>query len=284
MIVAIGSRNRVSRAGWVQDHLLVVIGGAIIGFMIAVALFAPFLAPYDPNAVNPAHILEAPGAAHWAGTDELGRDLYSRVIWGARPSLAVAFGIVAIAATFGTVIGCVSGLLGGFVDTLVMRAVEIVMALPGLVIALALTAALGPSLVNLTIALGALGVPFYVRFSRGQTLSLRQRPYVLAARVMGASTGFIIFRHVIPNLLSSVVVVASLGLSGAILAGSGLSFIGLGAQPPLAEWGALVNSGRQYILDQWWYAVIPGIAILLTAVAFNLLGDGVRDLLDPKTR
>jgi peptide/nickel transport system permease protein len=152
------------------------------------------------------------------------------------------------------------------------------------VIALALTAALGPSLLNLTIALGLLGIPFYIRLARGQTLSLRERPYVLVARTMGASTAFIAFRHIIPNLLSSTVVIASLGLSGAILAGSGLSFIGLGAQPPLAEWGALVNGGRQYILDQSWYAIVPGTAILITAVAFNLLGDGVRDILDPKER
>jgi len=284
MIVAIGSRPRPARLAFIRRHALASAGAAIIATLILVAIFAPFLATYDPNTVNPAHILEAPSSAHWAGTDELGRDLFSRVIWGTRPSLAVAFGIVTIAAVIGTLFGCVTGLLGGVVDTIVMRAVELVMALPGLVIALALTAALGPSLVNLTIALGALGVPFYTRFARGQTLALRQRPYVLVARTMGASTIFIVIRHVIPNLVSSVIVVASLGLSGAILAGSGLSFIGLGAQPPLAEWGALVNSGRQYILEQWWYAVIPGAMILMAAVAFNLLGDGVRDLLDPRTR
>ncbi|MBV8600206.1 MAG: ABC transporter permease subunit [Candidatus Eremiobacteraeota bacterium] len=265
-------------------HRLAAAGASIVGVLVLVALFAPLLATYDPNGVNPAHILEAPSKAHWAGTDELGRDLYSRVVWGARPSLAVAFGIVSLAAVGGTILGCLSGLIGGIVDTLVMRVVEVVMALPGLVIALALVAALGPSLLNLTLALGLLGIPFYTRLARGQTLALRERAYVKAARTMGASTPFVVFRHIIPNLLSSVVVVASLGLSGAILAGSGLSFIGLGAQPPLAEWGALVNAGRQYILDQWWYALVPGAAILLAAVAFNLLGDGVRDLIDPRTR
>lgn len=284
MIVAFESRNDARVGLWIRQHVLASVGVLIIGAMIAIAVFAPILAPYDPNAVNSAHILEAPNAAHWAGTDELGRDLLSRVIWGARPSLAVAFGIVSIAAISGTIIGCLTGLVGGIIDTLVMRAVELVLALPGLVIALALTAALGPSLVNLTLALGLLGIPFYVRLARGQTLSLRERSYVLVAHTMGASTPFIVFRHIIPNLMSSVVVIASLSLSGAILAGSGLSFIGLGAQPPLAEWGALANSGRQYILDQWWYAIVPGAAILVTAVAFNLLGDGVRDVLDPKDR
>jgi peptide/nickel transport system permease protein len=284
VIVAVEQRSHNVVWHWLQRRSLAAIGAGIVGAVMLMALSAPLWAPYDPNGVSAAHILEAPSRAHWAGTDELGRDLFSRVVWGARPSLAVAFGIVAIAAAGGTILGCLSGLIGGIIDTLVMRAVELVMALPGLVIALALTAALGPSLVNLTIALGLLGIPFYIRLARGQTLALRERPYVLAARAMGASTPFIVFRHIIPNLISSIVVVASLNLSGAMLAGSGLSFIGLGAQPPLAEWGALVNSGRQYILDQWWYAIVPGTAILITAAAFNLLGDGVRDVLDPKER
>jgi peptide/nickel transport system permease protein len=247
-----------------------------------IAVAAPWIAPYDPYLIVPSAILEPPSFAHWAGTDEVGRDIFSRILHGTRPSLLVALGIIGIAATFGTLIGAASGLVGGVVDGIVMRIVDTVMALPGLVIALALTAALGPSLVNLTLALGVLGVPFYIRVARGQTLSLRERPYVHAARTIGAKTPYLIIRHIIPHLLPTIVVFASLGLSGALLAASGLSFIGLGAQPPLAEWGALVFAGRNYILSEWWYALLPGLAVMIASLGFNCLGDGLRDLLDPK--
>jgi peptide/nickel transport system permease protein len=259
-----------------------VAGLAILGVVIGAALFAGLLAPYDPNAIAPAQILQPPSLRHVAGTDELGRDMFSRILYGARPSLLVAVAIVAIAATGGVIIGCASGLAGGLADTLVMRLVEIVMALPGLVIALALAAALGPSLVNLALALGVLGIPFYARVARAQTLSLRERAFVRAARAMGASRWFILRRHIVPNLAPTIVVFMSLGLSGALLGASALSFIGLGAQPPMAEWGALVNASRSYILDDWWYALFPGAAVALTSFGFTLLGDGLRDALDPK--
>jgi peptide/nickel transport system permease protein len=257
-------------------------GLLILGMVIAAAVLAGVLAPYAPNTPHPAQILEAPSWRHLAGTDELGRDMFSRILYGARPSLLVATSIVVIAATGGVLVGCASGLAGGIVDTGVMRLLEVVMALPGLVIALALTAALGPSLVNLALALGLLGIPFYARVARAQTLTLRERAFVRAARAMGASPWFILHRHIVPNLLPTIVIFMSLGLSGALLGASALSFIGLGAQPPMAEWGALVNASRPYMLDDWWYAVFPGAAVALTSFGFTLLGDGLRDALDPR--
>jgi peptide/nickel transport system permease protein len=259
-----------------------IAGLLILGVVIAVAVLAGLIAPYGPDTTDASHILEAPSWRHWAGTDEVGRDLFSRIVFGARPSLLVACAIVVIAASGGVVVGAASGIAGGWIDTLVMRMVEVVMALPGLIIALALAAALGPSLTNLAIALGLLGIPFYTRVARAQTLSLRERPYVKAATAMGAGRWYILRKHIIPNLLPTVVIFMSLGLSGALLGASALSFIGLGAQPPLAEWGALVNGSRTYMLDQWWYAVFPGAAVAVTSFGFTLLGDGLRDLLDPK--
>jgi peptide/nickel transport system permease protein len=194
----------------------------------------------------------------------------------------VAFSIVLIAAAGGVMLGALSGLLGGFIDSIVMRLVDMAMAMPGLIIALALAAALGPSLVNLAIALGLLGIPFYARLARAETISLKERPFVRAARAMGAGHWHVLARHIVPNLLPTVVIFMSLGLSGALLGASALSFIGLGAQPPLAEWGALVNASRTYMLDEWWYAVFPGAAVAITSLGFTLLGDGLRDALDPK--
>ena len=261
-----------------------VFGLAIVGGMVLIGVLAPAIAPFDPNAIDSDAILQPPSLLHPAGTDEVGRDLLSRIMHGARPSLAVAFGIVMIAAVGGVLIGSVSGLAGGFTDALIMRMVDMTMALPGMVVALALTAALGPNLVNLTLALGILGIPFYVRVTRAETLSLRERPFVLAARTMGASRWHLLRRHIIPNLLPTIVIFMSLGLSGAVLAASAFSFIGLGAQPPLAEWGALIFAGRGYLLHEWWYALFPGLAVLIAALGFNLLGDGLRDLLDPKEK
>lgn len=254
----------------------------ILGLVAAGALLAGVISPYAPNAIDTAHILEAPSWRHLAGTDEVGRDLFSRILYGARPSLLTTAGIVLIASTGGVLLGCASGLAGGALDMLVMRLVEVVMALPGLVIAIALAAALGPSLVNLAIALGLLGIPFYARIARAQTLSLKERAFVRAARAMGAGPWFILSRHIVPNLAPTVLVFMSLGLSGALLGASALSFIGLGAQPPTAEWGALVNASRAYMLDDWWYAVFPGAAVAFTSLGFMLLGDGLRDLIDPK--
>jgi peptide/nickel transport system permease protein len=250
--------------------------------MIGIALTANLIAPYQPNAIDMSAILASPSWSHLAGTDEVGRDLFSRILFGGRLSLGVALAIVTIAASGGVLLGCLSALTGGIVDFLIMRGTEAVMALPGLVIALALTAALGPSLFNLSIALGILGIPFYTRVARGQALTLKERYFVKAAVVMGAGRMHVFLRHILPNLLPTIVVFMSLGLSGALLGASALSFIGLGAQPPTAEWGALVSASRNYMLNEWWYAVFPGLAVALASFGFALLGDGLRDLLDPK--
>ena len=263
---------------------LAIVGFCVVILVVLVALLAPWLAPHDPYEIHLDKRLLSPSLAHWAGTDELGRDLLSRIVFGTRASLSVALGIVVMSATVGTLIGSFSGIAGGRTDTIIMRMTDVVMSLPGLVIALAFTAAMGPGLVNVAIALGALGVPYYTRIARGQTLSLRHRQYTLAARTMGASSVFILRRHIVRNLLSIVLVVASMHVSGALLAAAALNFIGLGAQPPTAELGALINNGRTYIQDEWWYSLFPGVVIVVAALGFNLLGDGMRDLLDPKAR
>jgi peptide/nickel transport system permease protein len=208
--------------------------------------------------------------------------MFSRILHGARPSLFAAFGLVTIGLVGGSILGASAAILGGVVETLTMRLTEIVMALPGLVIALVLTAALGPSLVNLVIALGLLSIPFYTRIVRGEVVTLRELGYVRSAQVLGAGTLTLVFRHIAPNLAPILVTYGSLGLSAAILATSALSFIGLGAQPPTAEWGALIYDGSQTLLSEWWIAIFPGLAILMAAIGFTLLGDGLRDWLDPK--
>lgn len=256
---------------------------ALVGFLVLMAIIGPMLSPFDPYHVDLTQRLLAPGGPYLLGTDELGRDLLTRLLYGARISMLAAFCIVAIGAGAGTIIGAFAGLLGSWVDTVIMRLTEVAMALPALVIALALTAALGPSLVNLVIALGILSIPGYIRLSRGQALSLREREYVIAADVMGGGRLHQLSEHVLPNLLPTIVIFASSHLGGALLAASALSFIGLGAQPPMPEWGAIVSAGRTSFLDAWWYAVFPGCFIIVTALAFNLSGDLLRDMFDPNT-
>lgn len=247
------------------------------------ALLAPWLVAHDPNAMDLRAVLQPPSWSHWAGTDELGRDILSRLVHGARPSVAAALGIVGIGALAGLLIGAFSGLRAGWVDAVIMRLTDVAMALPGLVVALALTAALGPSLTNAVIALGVLSIPAYVRVARGQALSLREREFVLAARAMGASRAHLLWRHVLPGVLPPVVVFMTFHLGSAVLASSALSFIGLGAQPPQPEWGSMVGAGREYVLGHWWVATLPGLVIVATAASFNLLGDALRDVLDPRT-
>jgi len=261
---------------------LTLLAAGVVVVVCVAALAAPWLTPYAPNTMDLNSVLQAPSWQHWAGTDELGRDLLTRILYGARPSVAAAFGIVGIGTAFGLLIGTLSGLLSGWVDTVVMRFTDMVMALPGLVVALALTAALGPSLFNAVIALGVLSIPAYVRVARGQALALREREYVLAARTMGASTWHLMRAHVLPNVMPAVGVFMTFHLGAAILASSALSFIGLGAQPPDAEWGSMIGAGREYVLGHWWYVTIPGIVIILTAASLNLLGDALRDWLDPR--
>lgn len=281
-IVAMDAINwrRLSRQ--LRANPLTLVGLAIIAVVMMLAALAPWITSYDPNAINPDLRLMPPSTDHWAGTDEVGRDIWTRILYGARASLGVGFGVVLIGSVAGTLIGCFSGLAGGRIDNLIMRFMDVVMALPGLVIAMALAAALGPSLINAMIAIGVLSIPLYARVARSQALAIRNRSFVRAAYAMGAGRWHMLRRHIIPNALTPMLVLATLDIGGSIIGTATLSFIGLGAQPPLAEWGAMVNAGQAYILNEWWYAAFPGLAILITVLAFNLVGDGVRDILDPK--
>lgn len=265
-----------------RQYPLTVAGGVIIFLVVLLALLAPLVSPYDPLALHLTDRLKAPGNIYLLGTDEMGRDILSRIIYGARLSLLVGVGVVSIAGICGILLGSISGFLGGKADLLIMRIMDIVLAFPSLVLAMALSAALGPNFQNSILAVAVVKIPVYVRVVRGQTLSIKERQFVKAAHTFGASKAWIVFRHIIPNCLSLVVVQATLGIGEAILIASALSFIGLGAQPPAAEWGAMISMGRTYLLDQWWYATFPGIAIFITVIGFNLFGDGVRDLLDPR--
>jgi len=253
--------------------LLVVLG----------AVLAPWLAPFPPDAIDLDNRLAPPTLQHWAGTDELGRDLLSRIIHGARPSLAVGLAVVLLGAGLGIAVGSLAGFAGGITDAVLSRLVDMLLAMPAMVIALALTAALGPGLGNATLALGMLSAPTYARLARGQALALREREFVRASRALGAGTLYQLRHNIVPNVLPTAVVYMTFHLGGAILAASALSFIGLGAQPPLAEWGALVSAGRGYVLEHWWYAIFPGVAILATVAACNLLGDALRDVIDPRS-
>jgi peptide/nickel transport system permease protein len=259
-----------------------VVGAAITAIMIFVSLAAPWLSPWPPNVPDVGAILEPPSWRHPAGTDALGRDILSRILWGGRASLGVAIGIVALSVGLGALLGAAVALAGGWIDTLVMRLVDISLSIPAIVIALALSAALGPSLGNLVLVLGLLGVPFNLRLFRSETLSLRERPFIAASRAMGAGFAALLGRHILPNLAPVIVTFASAALGSALVMASALSFVGLGAQPPTAEWGAMIFDGRTTIMYEWWCAVLPGLAVALSALGFILLGDGLRDWLDPR--
>jgi len=248
------------------------------------AIFAPFTAPYDPVAIDVFNKLQPPSKEHLLGTDELGRDVFSRVIYGTRLTLQAGLTIVSIGFMVGTFLGALSGFMGGWIETLIMRTTDVFMAFPPLVLALAIAAALGPGLIHVMIALSAVWWPWYARLVRGQVLSIKENVYVEAGKALGASSARLLLRHVLPNCISPVVVLATLDMGYAILAVAGLSFIGIGAQPPSPEWGAMLSTGRNYITTAWWYPTFPGIALSLTVLSFNLLGDGFRDLLDPNWR
>ncbi|MGB6242938.1 MAG: D,D-dipeptide ABC transporter permease [Castellaniella sp.] len=261
----------------------------LLGLLILLAVglavgLAGWVAPYDPEQINLVQRLAAPSAQHWFGTDEVGRDIFSRVLYGGQQSIGVGLFVAGCASVTGAIIGCFSGILGGRIDGLIMRSMDVVLSVPSLVLIMALAAALGPSLFNAMLAITLVRIPFYVRLARGQTLSIREMAYVQAAWTFGASRRHVVSWHVVRNAASPIVVQATLDVGGAILMAAALGFIGLGAQQPTAEWGAMVATGRNFLLDQWWYTVTPGCAILVTALACNLVGDGVRDLLDPKSR
>lgn len=275
-------RSLVSRIEPLLSNPLTVVGVTIVLIMVIVAVFAPIIAPYDPLVIDIRGRLLPPSAAHWFGTDEVGRDVFSRVIYGGRISLGVSFTVVFIAGVIGTMIGCFAGFEGGIIESVIMRIVDIMLSIPGLVMAMALSAALGPSLENALIALVVVLVPSYIRIARGQARSVKGNAYVDAARLSGLSRWHILRKHVTPNSVQPVIIQSSVDLGNVILVAAALSFLGLGAQPPEPEWGALVGMGRNYFLDHWWCVVFAGGAIVLTAIGFNLLGDGLRDFLDPR--
>lgn len=261
-----------------------MIGAALLTFEIVLALAAPVVAPYDPYKQNPRAPLQAPSREHWFGTDDSGRDLLSRVIYGTRISLRVGLISVAIGGGIGITLGILAGYRGGFVDNVVMRAVDLLLAFPGILLALVIIAILGPSLFNVMIAVGISAIPSYTRVARASTLAMKDREFVISARAIGARDTRITLRYILPNVLPPLIVMATLGIAGAILTAAGLSFIGLGAVPPTPEWGAILTLGRKYINQAWWYTTFPGIAIMITVLGINMLGDALRDALDPKLR
>jgi peptide/nickel transport system permease protein len=263
---------------------LTIIGLVIILFILFIAIFPSNLAPYDPIKVEMYDSLQPPGMTHPFGTDNYGRDILSRIVYGARYDLRIATIVVAAAVCIGTILGATGGYLGGKVDEVIMRITDIFLAFPALVLAMAFAAALGPSLEHVMIAMIIVWWPAYARLVRGQALSIKENQYIEAARSVGASQSRIIFRHVLPNSLSPIIVQATMDLGNVILMAAGLSFIGVGAQPPIPEWGVMIAEGRSYLRGSWWFPTFPGLFILLTVLGFNLFGDGLRDILDPHLR
>ena len=262
---------------------LALVGLVIVLTLILVALLAPWLEPYSPfeGDLRTTRLLP-PTAAHWLGTDDQGRDILSRVIHGSRITLFVVLLVALLAAPIGLLVGTVAGYAGGWVDAVLMRVTDIFLAFPRLILALAFVAALGPGIENAVIAIAITSWPAYARIARAETLSIRQADYIAAVQLVGASPMRIVLRHIMPLCVSSVIVRVTLDMAGIILTAAGLGFLGLGAQPPMPEWGAMIANGRAYVLDQWWVAAAPGAAIFIVSLAFNLLGDGLRDALDPK--
>jgi peptide/nickel transport system permease protein len=271
----------VARAPILANPLNIV-ALALIALFAACALLAPVLAPYDPLVQDLGSRLRPPSSEHWLGTDSLGRDIASRILYGARISLIIGVVVVTAAGVVGTAIGLVAGYAGGLVDEVLMRLTEVFLAFPALILAMAIAGALGPSLTNAIIAIAAVTWAVYARLVRGQILSLRRREFVEAARAMGATSTRIVVRHLLPNALAPLMIQASFDLGSSIIAAAGLSFIGFGAQPPTPEWGVMISEGRNYISTQPWLSLFPGLAILLAVGSFNLLGDGLRDAFDPR--
>jgi peptide/nickel transport system permease protein len=255
-----------------------------VGLLVLVALVGPLVAPYRSDQQDLDHRLDGPSMAHPLGLDELGRDILSRLLTGARVSMSVGLAVVGLAGTIGTLLGTAAGTLGGKWDTALMRAIDIFLAFPGILLAIALVAVLGPALEHVVLALVTIGWVAYARLARGQVLQLREQEFVLAARAAGVPTLRLVFRHLLPNVLPLVIVQASLGLAGAILAEASLSFLGLGIQPPTPSWGAMIDAGRGHLLDAPHLALVPGLAIVVSVLSLNLLGDALVDRLDPRRR
>lgn len=266
-----------------QRNRLAMAGGIIVLLLLLLSIFAPVLAPQNPNEINAWQVLSPPSWQHWFGTDELGRDVFSRVLFGARISLKVGLVAIGIAVLLGSVVGLVAGYYGGWVDTVLMRLVDIMLCFPAFFLILAIITFLEPSIWYIMAVIGLTGWMGVARLVRAETLIIREMDYITAARCSGASDVRIILRHILPNALSPVLVAATLGVAGAILTESALSFLGIGVQPPTPSWGNILTSGKDYIEFAWWLSLFPGLAILITVLAYNLLGEGIRDALDPRT-
>ncbi|MDO4519356.1 MAG: ABC transporter permease [Eubacteriales bacterium] len=270
--------------GRLRKSKLAVVGLIIIVAMILIAIFADFIAPYKFDEQNLIDCFQGPSAAHWFGTDEFGRDIFSRVVYGTRISLLIGFVAVAIAMVIGVLLGAFSGYYGNRVDNIIMRLMDILLSIPQIILAIAIVAVLGNGLFNLMLAVGISSIPHYARIVRASVLSVKDQEFIEAAKAAGSSNFRIIFKHIIPNCLAPIIVQATLGVAMAILTAAGLSFVGLGISPPTPEWGSMLSSGRQYIRDYSYMTMFPGLAIMVTIFALNVLGDGLRDALDPKQK
>jgi len=271
--------------GWLafMKNRLAVLGLLIIVSLVIIAVLAPVLAPYDPVETNIGNRLQPLSFTHYFGTDEMGRDIFSRVIWGSRLTLYVIGLVAVIAAPVGIFVGTVAGYLGGIIDTVLMRITDIFLAFPKLILALAFVSALGPGIENAIIAIAITSWPPYARIARAETITIRNCDFIKAVRLQGASGLRIITGHIMPLCLPSLIIRVTLDMAGVILTAAGLGFLGLGAQPPSPEWGAMTAGGRTYIIDHWWLITMPGTAIFIVSLAFNLLGDGLREVLDPRS-
>lgn len=266
------------------ENKAAVVGGLIILFYIFIAVFAPVLAPYHPHDINLGNKLMPPSTEHWMGTDDKGRDILSRILYGSRLSMGVGFAAVIFGAFFGITLGLIAGYYGKWIDSVIMRCMDVLLAFPGILLALAIVSALGPSLINVTIAVGAFSVPLFARIVRGSTLEVKQLEYIDAIRSLGAKDGTIIFKHILPNIMSPIIVQGTLRVATAILSAAGLSFLGLGAQPPSSEWGTMLSSGRDFLFSAPYIAIFPGLAIAFLVLGFNIFGDGLRDAFDPRMK
>jgi peptide/nickel transport system permease protein len=266
---------------------LFLAGLAVIAVLVFAALFAPYITPYPEDAlhgINFAEKLKPPSLSHFFGADALGRDIFTRVVFGARMSLKIGLTVILISLSIGVPLGLIAGFWGGKIDEIIMRMTDMFLAFPPMLLPLAIAAALGASIINAMIAIAVSWFPWYVRLIRAQVLTVREELYVEAARSIGVSRRMIILRHILPNVLAPVVIQASMDMGYAILTAAGLSFIGVGAKPPTVEWGLMITSARAYFIDYWWTVTFPGLAIFVTVLAFNLVGDGLRDILDPRIR
>ncbi len=280
------SRLAQSYLSWLRlrRNGLAMLGLAITVALVLMAIFAPWLAPYDPITQTLAERLQPPGTAgHWLGTDDFGRDIWTRILYGSRITLYIVLLVILTAPVFGLIIGTVAGYFGGWIDTVLMRITDIFLAFPKLILALALVAVLGPGMVNAVLAIALTSWPPYARVARAETLTVRNSDYIAAIRLQGGGAPRVIWGHVMPMCLPSVIIRVTLDMAGVILTAAGLGFLGLGVQPPQAEWGMMISAGRKFLFEQWWVATMPGLAIFIVSLGFNLLGDGLRDVLDPRS-